>query len=192
MFDWVVLTLTPLLWCIICLQICQSTHCVGLSSIGILKCPTGTNGLVCSGQGECSQYRECVCDNAVTGVECGQTGTNTFLYIGTPFLRVLRHHLIVAQVVEPLKMDLKIDICHFARVQYCWPEGAGKWNWDYTYSSDRSSLGRMEWVGECNQSCGSGTWTRTRTCQSSNPRSGGSNCAVWVWKVAHAMKILGR
>eukprot|EP00800_Vazella_pourtalesii_P020926 TRINITY_DN758_c0_g1_i10.p1 TRINITY_DN758_c0_g1~~TRINITY_DN758_c0_g1_i10.p1 ORF type:complete len:693 (-),score=112.26 TRINITY_DN758_c0_g1_i10:1057-3135(-) len=96
-------------------KVCQSTHCVGLSSIGVLECPTGSNGLVCSGQGECSQNRECVCDNGVTGVECGQTVTDAV-----------------------------------------W----GEWS---------------EW-GECNQSCGSGTRTRTRTCQSSNPRSGGSNC----------------
>ena len=64
-----------------CLQVCYNRHCVDVSSIVAPNCPLGTNGQVCSGQGECNQNSECVCDNGVTGMECGETGNNTSLFL---------------------------------------------------------------------------------------------------------------
>eukprot|EP00731_Ephydatia_muelleri_P013616 Em0007g926a len=56
-------------------KICYSKQCVAVSSLGIIPCPLGKNGLSCSGNGLCNDLGQCSCNVGYGGFVCNTTAT---------------------------------------------------------------------------------------------------------------------
>ncbi|KAL5475659.1 hypothetical protein EMCRGX_G025502 [Ephydatia muelleri] len=51
-------------------QICLSSQCLALTNLNLPSCPVGSNGLVCSGNGICTNTGTCICKVGFTGSLC--------------------------------------------------------------------------------------------------------------------------
>eukprot|EP00731_Ephydatia_muelleri_P029669 Em0021g192a len=57
-------------------QICLSSQCLPLTSLNTRACPMGSNGVVCSGNGVCTNRGNCSCKVGFTGSACGTVYTS--------------------------------------------------------------------------------------------------------------------